>query len=94
MSAQWVTTFGLLLDIIGAFLVAIEVVNKFHGIQFDGHKTIDALADPPPKTTDFIKWERKKFVKMTIGLTLLTFGFLLQIVGTWLPTWLQAIQKT
>ena len=94
MSAQWITTFGLLLDIFGAFLVATEVVSKFHGDQFLGPKEYNKLADNPPKTPEFAEWERKKFIKMAIGLTLLTLGFLLQIAGTWIPTWLQTMQKT
>jgi hypothetical protein len=94
MSAQWTTTLGLILDIFGAFLVATEVVNKFHGAMIGPFPTIDSMAEPPPKTPEFIEWERKKFIKMSIGLALLTIGFFLQIVGSWLPTWLEAIQKT
>jgi len=51
MSAQWITTTGLLFDIFGAFLVASEVVRKFEGEQFLGTPTIDTLDDAnlPPK---------------------------------------------
>jgi hypothetical protein len=94
MAAQWITTIGLLLDICGAFLVASEVVRKFDGEQFKGTPSIDELGDPPKKSTEFMRWELSKFNNMKIGLFLLTIGFILQGVATWLPLWLQATQKT
>lgn len=90
MSPQLVTTIGLAFDIIGALLVAIEVVKKFDGDQFVVGQTYDTMTDPPKKTPAFVKWEIFKYKTMKLGLTLLIFGFILQIVGTWLP----AIQKT
>jgi uncharacterized membrane protein len=94
MAAQWVTTIGLILDIFGAFLVASEVVKQFKGNMHSAFPTIDSLGDPPRKSEEFILWEHIKFKRMKLGLLLLTVGFILQIVGTWLPTWLQSIQKT
>ena len=84
MCAQWFTTFGLLLDIFGAVLVATEVVNKFNGAMIGPFPTIDSMDNPPPKTPEFIEWERKKFIKMTAGLICLILGFVLQMFGTWL----------
>jgi len=94
MCAQWITTIGLFLDILGAFLVASEVVNKFNGEMLDAFPTIDSMDHPPPKSQEFIRWELSKFKNMRLGLVLLTLGFSLQGVATWLPLWLQAIQRT
>lgn len=90
MSSQLVTTIGLVFDIFGALLVAIEVVKKFDGDQFVVGQTYATMSDPPKKTPAFIKWELFKYRTMKLGLTLLVLGFILQIAGTWLPT----IQKT
>jgi hypothetical protein len=84
MTPQWVTTAGLVCDIFGAVLVAIEVVNKFDGDQFELGQTYDTLTKPPKKTMAFIQWELSKFKTMKLGLIFLLVGFALQIAGTWL----------
>ena len=73
MVAQWITTAGLACDILGAWLVAIEVVRAFRrpGIIDIGHAgTLDG---------------RKRYL-MSRGLFFLTVGFLLQGLGTWWPS--------
>jgi hypothetical protein len=80
---QIITTSGLLFDIIGAILVAIEVVDKFKGQEY-----IDPgdqyLSGPAIKMDAFLKWEKRKFFIMSVGLVLLVIGFILQIVSAWL----------
>lgn len=84
-----VITTGLVCDIVGALLVANEVVRVFNGPT-----TIDiAILDfwngesklvPNPK---FDEHEYKKRRYMKWGLAFLVVGFILQGIGTWLPIW-------
>lgn len=75
---------GLFFDIIGAFLVAWEVVRKFKGEQYDVLPLkMNGIIPPPNKTEKYEKYESDKHVKMWIGLGFLTIGFLLQIGSNW-----------
>lgn len=84
-----VTTAGLVCDIVGALLVANEVIRVFNGPT-----TIDVAAQdfwdgaskliPNP---GFAEHEHKKRQYMKWGLALLVVGFILQGIGTWLPIW-------
>lgn len=81
-------TVGLFCDIIGAWLVAIEVVRQFKGKKQFKDQTVIVMpgcgfAEPPKKTEEFIKYERDKYRLMWIGLFFLTIGFLLQIGSNW-----------
>lgn len=82
---------GLIFDIIGAILVAIEVVNKFEGKQFKDMPMYYGESPPPEKTEQYEQWERNKFFYMSLGLCLLLIGFLLQILSNWLPIWLKPL---
>jgi len=88
MIAQWITTAGLLCDILGAWLVAIEVVRVFRGPT-----TIDAGRSKAPgdgfipvPNPEFEKYGRRKRYAMSRGLFFLTTGFMLQGLGAWWPT--------
>ena len=77
---------GITCDIVGAFFVATEVVKQFHGKPFKGHSGFSfdssiTIVPPPAKTDEFAKWEFKKYRRMRIGLVLLVFGFVLQIIA-------------
>ena len=80
---QIITTSGLLFDIAGAILVAIEVVDKFKGQEYidPGDQRLSGHA---MKTDEFIKWEKRKFRIMSIGLGSLIIGFILQMISAWL----------
>jgi hypothetical protein len=72
------STIGLVFDILGAWLVAWEVVRQFSGIRIE---TVWAkLGDETPEYRDY---EKSKFKMMWWGLGLLTIGFILQIAGIW-----------
>jgi hypothetical protein len=73
-------------DIIGAFLVAIEVVRVFRGpttldMGDSGAVNGSTFLTPNP---EFEAHERRKRRTMKIGLAFLVAGFLLQGVGVWL----------
>lgn len=73
---------GLVFDMIGAVLVAIEVVNQFRGQQYGGHFSFDRdLALPPSETDQYKAWARRRMRAMKIGLGCLVLGFLLQAVA-------------
>jgi hypothetical protein len=73
---------GIVFDIIGAFLVASEVVHQFKGKQFRDQFTFDpGIAFAPPETDQYKSWAHLKTRRMQVGLVCLVFGFLLQLVS-------------
>lgn len=87
MTAQIITSLGILCDIIGAVLVANEVVRVFRGpttIDVGGAGYWDGSFIPKPNP-EFEAHEQKKRRIMKWGLGLLILGFLLQALGTWWP---------
>ena len=88
MTPQIITTSGLICDIVGAWLVAIEVVRVFRGpttIDIGDSGAINGGFIPKPNP-EYEKHESKKRCIMTFGLFFLTAGFVLQILGTWWTT--------
>lgn len=88
MNAQYVVTVGLLCDIAGAFLVANEVVRVFREsmiIDVGGSGTINGGFEGAVNPR-FEEHEKRKRRYMSWGLLFLVLGFLLQIIGTWLPS--------
>lgn len=83
---QVLTTVGLVLDIVGAWFIAYEVVVQYRGSKyeyevpyvFDGH-----MAGDPVESAGYIGYQARKHTRMWIGLGLLTLGFLLQIASVW-----------
>jgi hypothetical protein len=87
-----VTTVGLACDIVGALLVANEVVRVFNGpatidVGDAGCYNGSTRLVPNPK---FEAHEQKKRRYMKWGLSLLIVGFVLQGLGSWLPIWYPA----
>lgn len=74
---------GLLFDMIGAVLVAFELVRQFKGNQMSVGQTINSMHNPPIKTPEFKKWEVRKYRYMAVGLAFLLLGFSLQLVANW-----------
>jgi len=75
---------GICCDIVGAILIASEVVNQFHGEKYKRGPAyppgIGPVAPPPPRETEeYSAWDRAKFKYMKWGLFFLIVGFLLQI---------------
>lgn len=81
-------TAGLCLDIVGAILVASEVVRQYRGRRFEtGGRMDDALLKGPKpvhETEEFAKWQVGTYDRMKWGLGLLLIGFVLQILATWI----------
>ena len=88
MVGPLLNTLGILCDIVGAWLVAWEVVRQYRGKRFQaGGRPDDLFFGPHPvrETEAFEKWELQKLTRMKWGLAFLTVGFLLQIAATWIP---------
>jgi hypothetical protein len=82
---KYINSIGLVFDIAGAWLVAWEVVRQYKGQQYGTGTVVSGLfSTSPPKTNEYKKWERNKYIKMKIGLCLLTIGFLFQIGSNWI----------
>ena len=81
--AKIINSIGLVFDVVGAFLVAYEVVKQFKGRRYE-ESMAGAGVDPPPKETrEFTSWESTKFKKMRRGLLFLILGFVLQMISNW-----------
>lgn len=84
-SAAAVNSIGLLCDIAGAWLVAIEVVKQYRGPEFKNTSVgWGGTGKPPEKTVEYRRWELFRHRTMFVGLLLLTVGFLLQIASNWI----------
>ena len=71
-----------MLDLIGALFIGYEVFNRFTGEVVRRKPGIEHVdIDIPEITDDYKQWEARKYKVMAIGLTLLTTGFVLQMVG-------------
>lgn len=85
MTSQIWTTIGLVMDLLGAWLVAVEIIKKFNGpqtVDVGGVGTLGGGFVPKPNP-EFINYERIKHRWMAGGLLLLTLGFSMQIIGAW-----------
>lgn len=85
MTAAIISTIGLFCDIVGAFLVAIEVVRVFRGsttIDFGDAGTLNGGTFLAPNP-EFEAHEKRKHRTMKIGLAFLVVGFVLQGIGVW-----------
>jgi hypothetical protein len=83
--SQLITSAGLGCDIVGALLVANEVVRVFRGpttIDIGDVGAINGVFIPAPNP-NFEKHEKRKRLIMGWGLSLLVFGFILQGLGSW-----------
>lgn len=78
-----INSVGLAFDIVGAWLVAIEIVKKFKGEKYEKNPSLFAADDPPFDSTEYKKWELLKLMYMKLGLGCLTVGFILQILSNW-----------
>lgn len=76
MDARWFSVVGLVLDMIGALLIARGIfVTEQQAIELTRARW-DAN---PPAAADRLSQSRLA----QVGLAILVFGFLLQVVGTW-----------
>ena len=85
-----------MLDIVGAWLVAWEVVRQFQGSKvrvtggvlltnYLGSDGTPVVAGQHAQDTDEFKyWEAKKYMRMKVGLGFLTIGLLLQLLSNWI----------
>lgn len=81
---QLINTAGLALDMVGAWLVANEVTSKFGGEKYIIMPIQSGGTTGPYPTDDFSDWEGKHFLRLRVGIGCLMFGFLMQIISTWL----------
>lgn len=83
MLSKIINSIGLFCDIIGAWLVAIEIVKVYKGQKHMPNPTWQDVFDAPRETQDYKKWQLLTHKFMFLGLVLLTVGFLLQVASNW-----------
>jgi len=86
--AALTNSLGLVLDIVGAVLVASEVVRQYRGEKLQsrggwvgGAEVVDHDVS---ETAQYRDWEKTKYRNMKFGLGFLIAGFLLQLASNWL----------
>ena len=87
------STTGLILDIAGAWLVALDLIRTFRGPRFEHERPLDEIfllglsktidGGPPEETEEFRRWDDKTRRFRKRGLVVLTFGFFLQALSNW-----------
>ncbi|MBU0909386.1 MAG: hypothetical protein KKA54_09995 [Proteobacteria bacterium] len=77
-----INSIGLIFDIVGAILVASEVVNQYKGKQYKENPTWRNLAEQS-KSEEYVRHEKHNYHRMAWGLGFLIFGFLFQLLGQW-----------
>ena len=71
---------GIVFVLIGAWLVAYEVVAKFRG-ETHGVSVPYGGSGKVQKLGTFVAWEKKRNAAMWLGLGCITIGSLLQLAG-------------
>jgi hypothetical protein len=84
MNINILNIFGLTLDMIGATLVAFEVVTQFRGEKFEAPPLQFGGTSKPIPTEKFKKWDIFRLFWMKLGLGFLICGSLLQIYANFL----------
>lgn len=86
ITSKLISTIGLVFDIIGAWLIGIEIYYQFKKTKFEVQSNkLNGDIPPPKQSDDYTKYELTKYKFMLIGLILLTIGFGFQIVSNYLP---------
>ncbi|TAN42509.1 MAG: hypothetical protein EPN22_12110 [Nitrospirae bacterium] len=75
------SSIGLVSDLAGAWLVAIEVVSQYKGKKYEENIPIDKMATPVQETEEYKNFEQMKYIYMKLGLGFLTVGFCLQLLA-------------
>lgn len=84
LAAHVVSTVGIGLDVVGAWLVGLEIVRKYNGNMYTGTIQSGLINEPAQKHTDgYDQFLGRQRLMMTCGLILITGGCILQILGTW-----------
>ena len=82
ITALSINSIGLVFDIIGAVLVASEVVYQYKGKRYKENPTWQDLAEQT-KSEEYVRHEKINYRTMKFGLGFLLAGFLLQLTAQW-----------
>ena len=82
MNSQIFGTIGLVFDILGAILVAIDVIRGYEGDKIIQGSQTDTT--PPKEPQSYASYKKQTRILMIIGLFLLAIGFALQACALWM----------
>lgn len=88
MIGDYVISIGLFMDIVGAYLIYRFAIISGDDVDYGG-MPLGAIIEPDENSDeDVAAMDRMKRRKCwsTAGIFLLGFGFLLQIIGTWIDS--------
>lgn len=72
---------GLVCNLLGTWMVAIELVHRFKGYAFEVKGVTYRGEGPAEKTDDYKQWELKRACWMWAGLVLITLGTVAQALA-------------
>jgi len=91
ISPEFVSSTGLVSDLIGALLIGFEFFKKYKGDRFRPDAGMAAhpergviLQSEVQPTDEFKAWEARREKVAFIGFSFLSIGFCLQILANWI----------
>lgn len=78
--SEYLTAGGIVFVLIGAWLVAFEVVAKFEGQTHGGIAPLGGIVKID-KLGGYKRWESKRNIAMWAGLACITLGSFMQLAG-------------
>lgn len=78
LKPKYLSSIGLVFDVVGVWIVAIDVVRPYKSNKYTGHKMFLGVTPAARESSQCIRWRN---VRLWLGLLLLTVGFGLQIAA-------------
>ena len=81
---KWISSLGLLLDVIGASMVALPLFRPYKDPVKDGTQFLSYYE--PHRTAAVVQHQERLTLPMQVGASIFVAGFVLQLVGLWVPS--------
>jgi len=81
---KWIGSLGLLLDAVGASLVALPLFKPYKDPVKDGVQFLSYYE--PHRTAAVMQHQERLTLPMQVGASIFIVGFILQLVSLWVPS--------